>query len=654
MKRFVGTVVALAATVAGLIAAGAAQAAVTPVDGATYDAGTEFTFPCGVLKPRPDAHIVSSRLVRADPRAPRAEGFGVYPTFHSGWDNNNPSKPAPPGVWPVISFVASGGVDQNFGTAPCKQPEFAQADGSLVPGSAFKIDTPGFYHLIEFDVTEHDQPIQPPPFPPDNATCADDTETPDQAHLSYIDAWGDTMVVGHCRHYINIYFTVVAFGHCGGDVTPPYVKAPYINQYDWGRQPGGPPRDENKDPGGNACGSSSLNMMLGNATPQIALYNATALYPVGDGKNNRFDFNKALDILKSEGYKNARFANLGGDVDARGVASENDLSDLLGDGPVITSTLFGDGEWSTAGGGHVILVLSKAAARGAGGSLGDYIVEDPAGAYFSDPIKHYGPRQCGRGASYPVEWVDQLTLHRWAIALGQKIGPRADAAKAPRKGHTAVLLEVPNGISAWVHDRSGHRAGFVGPNQTVGLSGITLDDAPQAPSDPRAPFVSPSALAPAPAISVLDPGKGLTLVASGRRGRRITARMFVYRNGKLVKTATARAVLGSGATKLLSLPYVAGGHNAPLAQLSLKVKVGPGLAPGLEGLSVSSRAPFAGFVSVTVTQGGKSVGAGTMAVKAGPFTVPVFLFPGTKGKVTVTATLSGSGRRVSGSTTATV
>ena len=38
------------------------------------------------------------------------------------------------------------------------------------------------------------------------------------------------------------------------------------------------------------------------------------------------------------------------------MASENDLSDWLGEGPVITSTLFGDGEWSTAGGGHVILV----------------------------------------------------------------------------------------------------------------------------------------------------------------------------------------------------------------------------------------------------------------------------------------------------------
>ena len=96
---------------------------------------------------------------------------------------------------------------------------------------------------------------------------------------------------------------------------------------------------------------------------------------------------------------------------------------------------------------------------------------------------------------------------RWAIALGQKIGPRADAAKAPSRGHTAVLLEAPNGVSAWVHDRSGHRAGFVGQNQTVGLSGITLDDAPQAPSDPRAPFVSPSALVPAPAIMSWTPAR---------------------------------------------------------------------------------------------------------------------------------------------------
>ena len=77
------------------------------------------------------------------------------------------------------------------------------------------------------------------------------------------------MVVGHCRHYVNIYFTVVAFGHCNG-LNTPYVQAPYINQYDWGRQSAGPPRDQYQDPGGNACGSSSMNMMLGNETPQIA------------------------------------------------------------------------------------------------------------------------------------------------------------------------------------------------------------------------------------------------------------------------------------------------------------------------------------------------------------------------------------------------
>ena len=176
MKRFVGTVIALAAAASGLVASGAAQAAVTPADGATYDAGTEFTFPCISPTPRPDAHIVISSLERADPRVPRTEGFGVYPAFSSGWANPNPAKPPPPGVWPAITQVGSNfylGVGPNSQTWACT-PKDAHADGTEVPEPSFTLGTPGYYHLVELDVTEHHQPIQPPPFPPDPATCSDD------------------------------------------------------------------------------------------------------------------------------------------------------------------------------------------------------------------------------------------------------------------------------------------------------------------------------------------------------------------------------------------------------------------------------------------------------------------------------------------------
>lgn len=641
----------------GVPAARAAAGPVVPTDGATYDAGTDFQLPCTVPTPRPDVHAVISTLERADPRTPQSEGFGVYPTFSSGWANPRPDLPPPSGVWPAITQVAQNfyqGVGPIGQTWTCK-PTDMHADGTQVAEPDFTLWTPGFYHMVELDVSEHHQPITAPPRPPDTATCTNDIGgTP---YLSQIGNWddGSTMVVGHCRQYINVYFTVVASGDCSG-LSKPYVGAPYINQYDWGRQAGGPPVDDHHDPGGNACGSSSLNMMLGNATPQVSLYNVTAHLPVGNGNNNYFDFDKALTALRSMGYKNARkITDFGGTVDFRGVASENDLSDWLKQGPVLTSTQFGAGEWSTAGGGHVILVLRKVPAQGAGESDGDYVVEDPAGGYFSDPLtNHYGAGHCGHQARYPVSWVAQLTLNRWGILLGKKSKPSADTARARSTSHTGVLVELPSGVNAWVQDRAGHRAGFVGGNQTVGLSGITLDDAAQAPSDPKAPYVSTAALAPAPSISLLDPGKGLTLVASGRRGQRITARMFVYRNGKLIKTVTVRAVLRSGVTRLLALPSVPGGKTSPMAQLNLTAKAGPGLAPGLTGLSVSARAPFAGIVSVTVTQGGKTVGAGATGVKAGAFTVPVFLFPGTTGRVTVTATLAGGGRRITGQTTATV
>ena len=650
-------------------AARAAAAPVVPANGATYDAGTDFTLPCGIFSPRPDVHAVSSKLFRADPRVPPL----VYPARNSGWDIEHPNKQTT-APWPAVSFIASGDIDQNFGTAPCDGPRFIQSDGHVASGTVFTLWQPGYYHVIEFDVTEHHQPITPPPFPPDKATCTDDVPV-SGAHLSYINSWGDTMVVSHCRHYVNIYFTVVASGICKGVSGPPYIGAPYINQYDWGNH-GGPPKDQYGDRGGNACGSSSLNAMLFNAlhasrgtSPSTSIYNDTAVNPVANGAVNYFDFYKARAVLVSMGYLAARVVDLGGGVQSNGVAEENQLTEWLKQGPVLTSTTFGAGPWSTAGEGHVILFLGTAPGIGAGESPGDYIASDPAGPFFSDPHHHYGPGLCGYLARYPVTWTAAMTLNRWGLLLGPRnrvpffffagdqrgalSNDRATATGARASRHTAVLIELPTGVSAWVQDRTGHRAGFVGSNQIRGLSNVGLEDEPQAPSDPKTPFGSSSALTRAPAIIALDPGTGLTLVARGRRGQRIAAHMFVYRSGVLVKAVTARAVLRSKATSLLSLPSVRGGHTSPLAVLHLTVKRTTGLI-GTPGLLVSSRAPLAGSVTVQVTQGSKRVGFGFKQVKTGPFSVSIFIFPGTSGTVTVTARLVGSGKAISGSTTTTV
>ena len=245
-----------------------------------------------------------------------------------------------------------------------------------------------------------------------------------------------------------------------------------------------------------------------------------------------------------------------------------------------------------------------------------------------------------------MQWAAQLTYKRWALVLGTKTGPSADIARA---GHTSVVLEVPNGVSAWVQDRGGHKVGFVGSSQTVGLSGIDIADQAQAPSDPRTPLGT-RAPAPAPALIALDPGKGLTLVARGARGHKVTAKLFEYRNGVLIATALARKPLGAGVTKLLAVPSVPGGHNTPLTQLALTVTKGSGLF----GLTVSGSAPFAGFIKITATNGSSTVGVGVKSISAGAFSVPVFLFPGTSGTLTITATLTSGSRRVSGSTTTSV
>ena len=644
---------ALAAVGSVLLAPMAARAATVPADGVSYGAGTQFTIPCVSPTPRPNVHALISSLERADPKVPLQGGYGVYPTRYNGWANDDPTRQTH-ASWNAISPVATNNYEKIGNTAWSCNPTVVQADGSTVPGSLITINQPGYYHLLEFDVSEtHTMP--PPstfPWPPDTASCPDDIGG--SPYISAIGEFNDgkSIVTGHCRHYVSIYFTVYAYASgCPGSA--PYVKAPYINQYDWGQQHGGPPIDAYGQRGGNACGASSLNMMLGTATPQSSLYDDTAAKPPANGIKNWFDFNEAEAILQSQGYKQARVVGFSGAINPLGEASENSLSDWLKLGPVLTSTQFGAFDWSRAGDGHVVLVTKKLAAQGAGQSDGDYIVSDPAGDYFINPSNHYGPGRCGYQLHYPISWVAQLTYSRWGLLLGKKSGPRADAARGGRArnaGHTAVLLEAPNGVSVWVQDRAGHRAGFVGPGQTLGLSGITLNDAPTMSSDPAAPFGSTGASVPDRGIIVLDPGKGLTLVATGKRGRRISARMIVYRNGARIMTSNVRASLRSGATVLLSLPS-AGGHNAPVAQLNVTVKLGGGL---LGGISVSARAPFAGFASVTVTQGARTVGAGAQSVKAGPFSLPVFLFPGTKGQVTVTIKLAGSGRTIRGSTTATV
>ena len=635
----------LAMTLLALMIMPVAAQAVVPTDGTKYPAGTTFTLPCTSPTPVPDVHALISWLSYAAPRLPP----NVYPPSYTGWDVEHPNI-VEKNRWKSVDQVASNtyqALTPSPGSWTCA-PDFVQSNGVSTPGDTFALWRPGYYHVLEFDVQEHHVP--PPssyPWPPDTASCADDI-----GGASYVSAIGplnngQTVVIGHCRHYQSIYFTVTADGDCTG-LTPPYTDAPYVNQYDWGNK-AKIVTDQYGARGGNACGASSFNMMLFNAAgsapgtkAQTALYGATANNIVGNGLKNEFDFNAAQTMAESRGYTNARVVGLGGSQTS-GVAAENLLTTFLKNGPVLTSTTFGAGDWSTAGGGHVILFLRKYAGLGAGASDGDYIVDDPAGGFFADPASHYGPGRCGHLARYPVGWAAQLTYQRWALVLGKKTGPSADAAAA---GNTAVLLQVPNGVHVWVQDRGGHKVGFVASGQTIGLSGFNVNDEFQAPSDPRTPLAG-NAPVQSRALIALDPGKGLTLVATGARGHKVSARMLEYRNGRLIASVNARKTLGAGVTRLLAVPSVPGGHNTPLTQLSLTATKSPGLFG--PGLTVSGRAPFAGFLKITATKGSSTVGVGLKSVAAGPFSLPLFLLPGASGTVTVTATLTSGTRRVSGS-----
>jgi hypothetical protein len=56
--------------------------------------------------------------------------------------------------------------------------------------------------------------------------------------------------------------------------------------------------------------------------------------------------------------------------------------------------------------------------RRAQGNPGEYLVYDPAGNYFSDPLTHYGTTSCGAAVLYPRSWLLAYTTGSWYLELG--------------------------------------------------------------------------------------------------------------------------------------------------------------------------------------------------------------------------------------------
>jgi hypothetical protein len=215
----------------------------------------------------------------------------------------------------------------------------------------------------------------------------------------------------------------------------------YINQYSAGRRLR-LPLGRGKA-GGNACGPSALLMAMeqsershrvSRALPDLpAVFDQTMQLPrskVTPDSFNEFMGTKAGILLRKLGWSQATMGRLGTSSDA--VADETTGSELdptnqaaidraLNQGPIVVSTDLGREPWGTTGDGHMIVVLGRDPAN-----PGEYIVYDPAGDYFSDPVDHYSGASCGSGVLYPSSWLLAFTSGAWYL----KLGPPPGHAKA--------------------------------------------------------------------------------------------------------------------------------------------------------------------------------------------------------------------------------
>ncbi len=217
------------------------------------------------------------------------------------------------------------------------------------------------------------------------------------------------------------------------------VHSTYINQYDAGCAsdpfPAGlPVAFSDGQRGGDACGSSSLTMLLNamqyasgvdmaNRQDLVGVYWATADQPVGNPApdGNSFNWANGRALARQLGYRNAKSFN-GGKAVIDGHLGNNVA--------VVVSTRFGGGvKW---GKGHCVLLLDRTPADPVTGSEGFYVVDDPAGDYRLPPGIRYGTGLCGEHVIYPEPLVAQALLYpdgtpRYALVLDPVAGTDPNA-----------------------------------------------------------------------------------------------------------------------------------------------------------------------------------------------------------------------------------
>lgn len=322
------------------------------------------------------------------------------------------------------------------------------------------------------------------------------------------------------------------------DYTSPSVN-PYIHQYAAGVAVG-LPIDSHGKAGGNACGPSSLTMLINSfkfangqakrlpliltddysGPPMKSVYGMTMVAPPVDNANNLFDWAKGLAFARSVlAFPSATLFVQKHPTTPRTVNHLLAFIDhsLSNGWPVLVSTSFSTKIRASAnpfGGGHVILLSGRTLA-------GDYIVKDPAGNYFAgdnDKAEHYGllgtdVKSCGGNVIYPrdtlklnlakrskagalTKYVNSWTLKEGPTANLDEAAPRTALAIPPSSSADPDGFLVigrfsgpgPSPYQLWVEDANGKRTGWLASGDKIEEIPDSLADVdPILPSSPDAP-----------------------------------------------------------------------------------------------------------------------------------------------------------------------
>lgn len=237
-------------------------------------------------------------------------------------------------------------------------------------------------------------------------------------------------------------------GNYPGDMSQ-WPTSPYINQYAAGSRSG--------LPGAATSGPASLLMgmraSLGDAAPASSYPNLSAAYAQTVDGSGEFEFVPAVNLLKELGWPNAVTTQLGSDpasvsdadppdpllVDPN-ATNEGKIDKALRTGPVVLETALGTNEWGLEGAAHVVLIVGIDPQQ-----PGSYIVDDPAGNYFSSPTGHYMSNSYGYSVDYPKGWVLAYATGRGMIEVGSPASNAAPPAPVSTETKTSATTTSTSG-----------------------------------------------------------------------------------------------------------------------------------------------------------------------------------------------------------------